>query len=132
MRNLVVLLCFIAYLGVHQSFAFLAASGKPLPIPAAATSRAPATGDRHSAYSRNRHATATQRRPSCAGGKAACDMISSAWLRKAASAAVAVSVLVGASATAPAAVAAAAQSPNQEPVVQALVQLPDEEADWTK
>lgn len=47
-----------------------------------------------------------------------------------ASAVVAVSVLVGASVAAPLD-AGAAKAPKQEPVVQALVQLPDEEVDWT-
>lgn len=55
----------------------------------------------------------------------------SVWLRKAASTVVAVSVLVGACVAVPAD-AVAAKPPKQEPVVQALVQLPDEEADWTK
>lgn len=52
------------------------------------------------------------------------------WRGKVASAAVAVSVLVGASAAAPLD-AGAARAPKQEPVVQALVQLPDEKVDWT-
>lgn len=43
----------------------------------------------------------------------------------------AVAVLVGASVVAPLE-AVAARAPKQEPVVQALVQLPDEEVDWTK
>ena len=53
------------------------------------------------------------------------------WTGKVASAALAVSVLVGASVAGPLD-AGAAKAPKQEPVVQALVQLPDEEADWTK
>lgn len=53
------------------------------------------------------------------------------WTKKMASAAVAVSVLVGASVAGPLD-AGAAKAPKQEPVVQALVQLPNEEADWTK
>lgn len=56
---------------------------------------------------------------------------SDSWTGKVASAVVAVSVLVGASVAAPLD-AGAARAPRQEPVVQALVQLPDEEADWTK
>lgn len=55
----------------------------------------------------------------------------SAWLRKAlTSTVVAASVLAGACVGVPA--GAVAAKPKQEPVVQALVQLPDEEADWTK
>lgn len=57
--------------------------------------------------------------------------ISSAWLRKAVSTAVAVSVLAGVSVAAPV-MDAAAKAPKPAPVVEALVQLPDEEADWTK
>lgn len=56
---------------------------------------------------------------------------SSAWLRKTVSAAAAVSILVGVSVTAPVE-EAAAKAPKQEPLVEALVQLPDEEVDWTK
>lgn len=55
----------------------------------------------------------------------------SVWVRKvAASTVVAVSVFVGTFVGAPVD-AIAAKLPKQEPVVQALVQLPDEEADWT-
>eukprot|EP00903_Cladosiphon_okamuranus_P018255 g16793.t1 len=56
---------------------------------------------------------------------------SDSWTGKIASAVVAVSLLVGASVVAPPDVVAA-RTPKQEPVVQALVQLPDEEVDWTK
>lgn len=55
----------------------------------------------------------------------------SVWLRKvAASTVVAASVLAGVCVGVPAD-AVAAKPPKQEPVVQALVQLADEEADWT-
>lgn len=55
------------------------------------------------------------------------------WLTGFASAVTALSVLVGASAVAPVSASAAGPPGSaREPVVEALVQLPDDEADWTK
>ncbi|CAM9090972.1 unnamed protein product, partial [Hapterophycus canaliculatus] len=137
MRKPVTLLCYFACLAVDGCFSFLVASGKPWQLPIAgrgrgASAATAATADpKLSTDSSSRDATARQQH-SFVSGKEVLGMVSSTWIRQAASAVVAVSVLAVASATAPAAAAAAMQSSKQEPVVQALVQLPDEEADWTK
>ncbi|CAM9287501.1 unnamed protein product [Scytosiphon promiscuus] len=136
MKKAVPLACCVALLTLDGSRSFVSTNGKPSPLSTApARRRATAAADprRHMAThcSTRRDATATQRR-SFPVRQRTLDTIGGPWIRKATSVAVAVCVLVGASVADPAAAAAGVQSPTQEPVVQALVQLPDEEADWTK
>ncbi|CAM9835856.1 unnamed protein product, partial [Ectocarpus fasciculatus] len=75
-----------------------------------------------------------QRRPPTTAAMAATEpnRMRSTWVWSAASTVAALSVFVCASVTAPLDAGAASSSSAQKPVVEALVQLADEEVDWTK